>query len=99
MRIVLAMYVAAVFVCAPLVCRALDVGAPPVNSANDARIVAVRGQAKRIYCSAAAETKMLLDYGYSLRHVTFDGQGKIVGNTLITKDKCASHNSRSIGRL
>ncbi len=92
MRIVLAMYVAAV--CTPLVCRAQDVGAAPVNSANDARIVVVRSQTKRIYCSAAAETKMLLDYGYSLRHVTLDGQGKIVGNTLVTKDKCASHNSQ-----
>ena len=35
-------------------------------------------------------TRMLLDYGYSLRHAFFDEQGKFVSNVLITKNKVSA---------
>jgi hypothetical protein len=46
-------------------------------------------RALKANCSTK-ETRTLLDYGYSLRHVFFDGQGKLVSNALITRDMCAS---------
>jgi hypothetical protein len=39
-------------------------------------------------CLNSKNTRMLLDHGYSLRHVVLDEQGKFVTNVLITKDKC-----------
>jgi hypothetical protein len=39
-------------------------------------------------CLGAADTRILLDHGYSLRHVYLDERGLLVCNVLITRQKC-----------
>jgi hypothetical protein len=41
-------------------------------------------------CLTNEGARLLLDYGYSLRHVVVDEQGTFVGSSLITKSKCSS---------
>jgi len=44
----------------------------------------------KVNCLGSKNARMILDHGYSVRHVILDDQKNFVANVLITKDKCPS---------